>query len=176
MAPSPSCSPGRTGPLWSRSCGPSLARTEVEDADVKEILFEISSSLVPCTILLNPAAAHWRGCATMRYTRTFGRAAVGSVSDDPPIGKPVRNLICHTGPVKLPARRSGLYGGKLRTKLDYSAVLSTQRTDEVWSCRWNWRGVPSARRRSLRALDSRAGRAEGHERARRASRVVAARL
>ena len=47
------------------------ARTEVEDAGVKEISFEISSSLVPCTILLNPAAAHRRGCATMRYTRTF---------------------------------------------------------------------------------------------------------
>src|SRR2546428_10216682 len=79
------------------------------------------------------------------------RSAVGSVSDDPPIGKP-------------------------RTKPDYSTVLSIQRTDEVWPCRWNWRGVPSARRRSLRALDSRAGRAGGHERARGGSRGGAGRL
>src|SRR2546427_13177489 len=49
------------------------------------------------------------------------RAAVGSVSDDPPIGKPVRNLICHTGPVKLPARRSGLYGAT-RWKCGYRRV------------------------------------------------------
>src|SRR2546427_862212 len=110
MAPSPSCSPGRTGPLWSRSCGPSLARTEVEDAGVKEISFEISSSLVPCTILLNPAAAHRRGCATMPYTRTFAARLSVVYPMTLLLASPVRNLICHTGPVKLPARRSGLYG------------------------------------------------------------------
>src|SRR2546425_10853034 len=121
MVPSPSCSPGRTGPLWSRSCGPSLARTEVEDAGVKEISFEISSSLVPCTILLNPAAAHRRGCATMPYTRTFAARLSVVYPMTLVLASPVRNLICHTGPVKLPARRSGLYGAT-RWKCGYRRV------------------------------------------------------
>src|SRR2546428_11169201 len=62
------------------------------------------------------------------------RAAVGSVSDDPPIGKPVRNLICHTGPVKLPARRSGLYGAT-RRKCGYRRGCAGVGTGVAERCR-----------------------------------------
>src|SRR3989441_8816359 len=138
MAPSPSCSPGWAGPLWRRRpSGPSRARTEVEDAGVKEISLEISSSLVPCTILLIPAAAHWRGCAHNAVHTYVCRSAVGSVSDDSPIGKsrtksdfatPVRSRSpcadqVRTGPAPYQTRlfhrsghtwahRPGWYGGK----------------------------------------------------------------
>src|SRR2546425_8661455 len=92
MAPSPSCSRGWAGPLWQRrSCGPSRARTEVEDAGVKEISLEISSSLVPCTILLTPAVAHWRGCTTMPYTRTFAARLSVVYPMTPLLASPGRN-------------------------------------------------------------------------------------
>src|SRR5947209_2583098 len=97
MAPSPSCSPEWAGPLWSQPCGPSLARTGVEDEGVKEISLEISSSLVPCTILLIPAAAHRRGWATMPHTRTFAARLSVVYPMTLLLASPVRKLICHAG-------------------------------------------------------------------------------
>src|SRR2546427_7358065 len=125
MAPSPSCSPGWAGPLWSRPCGPSLARTDVEDAGVKGISLEISSSWAPCTILLIPAAAHRRGWATMPYTRTFAARLSVVYPMTPLLASPVRNLICgcrsghaHSAPIRF-------VRDKPRTKPDYSTVVGT---------------------------------------------------
>src|SRR2546428_4591910 len=120
MAPSPSCSRGWAGPLWQRRpCGPSRARTEVEDAGVKEISLEISSSLVPCTILLIPAVAHWRGCTTMPYTRTFAARLSVVYPMTPLLASPGRNP-------DLPSRSGHAHSaeqdlqGKPHTKSDYS--------------------------------------------------------
>src|SRR3989442_5796205 len=124
MAPSPSCSPGWAGPLWSRPCGPSLARTDVEAAGVKEMSFELSSSLAPCTILLTPAAAHRRGWATMPYTRTFAARLSVVYPMTPLLASPVRNPICHIGPATLRAPIK-FVRDKPRTKPDYSTVVGT---------------------------------------------------
>src|SRR2546429_8459155 len=58
------------------------------------VLLDFSSSLVPCMILLIPAETHRRERRQCR-THVRCRSPVGSVPDDPSIGKPRTDLIGH---------------------------------------------------------------------------------